>query len=369
MRVGIDARLIYYHNAGIGQYISNLTQALARANQSDEFVVFQSRKDTAPVVHAPNFRRQVLWTPSHFRFESWALSAELYWHSLDLLHSPDFIPPARLRTPCVITMHDLAFWLYPRFLTKESARYYGQVDRASRQSSHIIAVSQNTKQDAVRLLGVPDDKISVIYEAANEIYRPSDRAAAQRHVASRYGVSGEFILHVGTIEPRKNLPTLLQAYRRVRDAYKLEIGLIIAGGKGWLWDEVDTLTRQLGLTGKVLFPGNVPRDELVHLYNAARLFVFPSFYEGFGLPPLEAMACGTPVVVSNTSSLPEVVGDAGLLVDPNDAEAWAAEICRVAQDDKTWREMREKGLRRAGLFSWERAARETLDVYRNAARH
>jgi glycosyltransferase involved in cell wall biosynthesis len=367
VRIGIDARLVFYHQAGIGQYILRLSQALAQIDRDDTFVIFKSRKDRTPIVEQANFKRQNMWTPSHHRFERWAMSAELAPFALDVLHSPDFIPPAWTRCPAVITMHDLAFMLYPRFLTRESARYYGQVDVAARQADHIIAVSESTKRDTIRLLGVPETKITVISEAAHPLFEPLAEDTARAFVRTRYNLSSEFILFVGTIEPRKNLPTLLRAFHRLREHYKSEAVLAMAGHRGWLVEEVDRVIAELQLGGAVRFLGNVQNEDLVYLYNAARLFVLPSFYEGFGLPPLEAMACGTPVIVSNVSSLPEVVGDAGLLINPEDVEGLTVAMWRALTDEKLRHELREKGCRRAQTFSWERAARETLNVYRRVA--
>lgn len=367
VRIGIDARLVFYHQAGIGQYILRLTSALAELDAADEFILFQSRKDKTRLSRAPNFKRQILWTPSHHRFETLALSVELAPYRLDVLHSPDFIPPSRVRFPSVITVHDLAFLLYPRFLTRQSAHYYGQVDPAARRAAHIIAVSQSTKRDIVRLLGVPNEKITVIYEAAHPIFQPLAPDVARQQVRARYGVAQDFILFVGTIEPRKNLPMLLEAFRKLLDVYKPRLKLVVAGKKGWLDEQVDAAVDKLKLRDAVCFVGGVTSEDLVQLYNAARVFALPSFYEGFGLPPLEAMACGIPVVVSNTSSLPEVVGDAGQLVAPDDVDGWSVALWRALSDEHLRAEAREKGLRRAALFSWQRAARETLDVYRKVA--
>jgi glycosyltransferase involved in cell wall biosynthesis len=368
MRIGIDARLVYYHQAGIGQYILRLTQALAQIDHVDQFILFKSRKDKTLIVDHPRFKLDQLWTPSHHRFERWALSLELAPFALDVLHSPDFIPPARTRCPSVITMHDLAFLLYPRFLTRDSARYYGQVDVAARQADHIIAVSESTKRDTVRLLGVPPQKITVIHEAAHPLFTPLTDDETLARIRVHYRLPSDFVLFVSTIEPRKNLPTLLRAFRRLRDNYKSQTLLAIAGRRGWLSEEVDGVIADLKLDNAVRFLGGVPNEELVYLYNAARLFVLPSFYEGFGLPPLEAMACGTPVIVSNVSSLPEVVGDAGLLVHPEDVEGLTVAMWRALTDEDLRRELREKGFKRARTFSWQRAARETLDVYRKVAR-
>lgn len=367
MRIGIDARLIYYQTAGIGQYILRLTEAMADLDKEDDFVLFQSRKDKNQLATSPNFQRRVLWTPSHHRFETKTISAELFPHHLDVLHSPDFIPPAFTRCPSVITVHDLAFLLYPGFLTPQSARYYGQVDGAARRARHIIAVSESTKRDIIRLLGVPDHKVSVIHEAAHPTFSEQDHDEARRYVVERYGLDDDFVLYVSTIEPRKNLPTLLKAFRRLVDVYHLRVTLAIAGSEGWLTEKVKETVSDLKLGECVRFLGAVTIEDLLHLYNAASVFALPSFYEGFGLPPLEAMACGTPVVVSNTSSLPEVVGDAAQLVDPNDVEAWCVALWRILTDRELQGEMREKGLRRAATFSWRRAGQETLDVYHKVA--
>jgi len=364
VRIGIDARLIFYHQAGIGQYILRLTQALAQIARDDAFILFTSRKDKTIHIPQPNVRQQPLWTPSHYRFERITLSVELAPFALDVLHSPDFIPPRWTRCPTVITVHDLAFLRYPRFLTRASARYYGQVDLAARQATHIIAVSQSTKRDLINLLGVPESKITVIYEAAHPLFAPMDKTRAREFVRRLYNLPDEFVLFVGTIEPRKNLPTLLRAFKRLRDNYKMQLPLVIAGYRGWLVEEVDQALAEVQLGDALRFLGSVRNEELVYLYNAASLFVLPSFYEGFGLPPLEAMACGTPVIVSNVSSLPEVVGDAALLVAPDDVEGLAVAMARVLTDETLRNELRDKGLARARTFSWERAARETLAVYR-----
>lgn len=364
MRVGIDSRLVFYHQAGIGQYILRLTQALARLDRENQYVLFTSRKDKTPIVDQPNFKRQKLWTPSHHRFEPAALSIELAPFALDVLHSPDFIPPARLRAKSVITVHDLAFLLFPDFLTRPSARYYSRVDIAARKADHIIAVSESTKRDTIRLLGVPPEKITVIPEAAHPIFTPIPNEEALERVRARYKLPRNFILFVGTIEPRKNLPTLIRAFHRMRDNYKTDAVLVIAGHRGWLVEEVDQTLEETNLGEAVRFLGGVPNEELVYLYNAARVFAFPSRYEGFGLPPLEAMACGTPVVTANVSSLPEVVGDAALLVNPEDVDGLAVAMWRLLSEENLRRELRAKGIKRAQIFSWERAARATREVYR-----
>jgi glycosyltransferase involved in cell wall biosynthesis len=366
MRVGIDARLVYYSQAGIGQYILHLVNGLAKADTENDYVLLQSRKDDTTILEQPNFRRVSLWTPSHHRLERYSLNVELMRLGLDVLHSPDFIPPHRPSCKSVITVHDLAFLLYPHFLTKESARYYGHIDQAVRWTDHIISVSESTKRDTIQHLGVPEDKITVVHEAASPIFRPVEREEAKEQVRNRHGVDGPYILFVSTIEPRKNVPTLLRAIWQLMECYKQDVRLVLAGGRGWLFEDAFAVVEELKLDDRVHFVGRVSSEDLLYLYNAAEMLAHPAFYEGFGLPPLEAMACGLPVVVSDVASLPEVVGDAGLLIDPNNADELTVAMWRLLNDSELWKELREKGLRQARQFSWERAARETMEIYRLA---
>jgi len=372
MRIGIDARLIHYSQAGIAQYTTHLVKALAKIDRSNQYYLLQSRKETTPLVDAHNFARRGIWTPSHHSLEHYILGLEVANLRLDVLHSPDFIPPKRnplAKFKTVITVHDLAFLIYPHFLTKKAARYYGQIDRAVRRANHIIAVSESTKADLGRFLGVSDSKVTVIYEAANPVYKPMPKEEAWKKANKLYpNLPRDFLLFVGTLEPRKNIPTLLDAYKIMRDSYKQDpVKLVLAGSPGWLFDGIFQKVQDLGLEGEVLFLGRVPTSALVALYNAALALVHPAHYEGFGLPTLEAMACGTPVVTTNVSSLPEVVGDAALLVSPDDAEEMAVAMWRVISDERLRKTLSQKGLNRAKAFSWEKAAQETLEVYRKAA--
>jgi glycosyltransferase involved in cell wall biosynthesis len=363
MRVGIDARLVYYRQAGISQYTLRLLEQLAVIDQEDEFTVFQSRKQPLQVVDQPNFRRRALWTPPHHRLEQVLLPLEMAMVDLDVLHSPDFIPPFWRNCRSVITVHDLNFLLFPDFLTPESASYYAQIDQAVRSCDHIIAVSESTKRDLIRLTGAPENKITVVYEAAHPTLRPlQDGEKAEWR--AKLGLPQDFILFVSTIEPRKNVPTLLKAYRKLLDEYRPDIQLVLAGEKGWLSDEVSALVQELSLEPYVRFLGKVTPDELLGLYNTAQMLVHPAFYEGFGLPPLEAMACGTPVVVSRTSALPEIVGDAALLVEPTDTDGLTVSMWRLLSDTELRQQLIDKGLKRARLFSWRKAAEETLAIYR-----
>ena len=366
MRVGIDARLVYYSQAGIGQYILHLVDGLSKVDRDNEYVLLQSRKDDTSILEQPNFRRVSLWTPSHHRLERYALNVELMRLGLDVLHSPDFIPPHRPSCKSVITVHDLAFLLYPHFLTKESARYYGHIDQAVRWTDHIIAVSESTKRDTIQHLGVPEDKITVVYEAANPIFGPVAQEEARQHVLDRHGVDGPFILFVSTIEPRKNVPTLIRALWQLQECYKENVRLVLAGGRGWLFEDAFAVVDELNMDGRVHFLGRVSSEDLLYLYNAAEMLAHPAFYEGFGLPPLEAMACGLPAIVSNVASLPEVVGDAGVLIDPHDVDELTVAMWRVLNDSELRKDLQMKGIRQAERFSWERAAHETAAIYQLA---
>jgi glycosyltransferase involved in cell wall biosynthesis len=366
MQIGIDARLVYYTRAGIGQYTLRLTHALASLYGEDRFTLLQDRRQPTPLLDEPNVATTGCLVPSHHSLEQMLLPWFVDRLKVDVFHSPDFIPPLRAGGPSVITIHDLAFLIYPHFLTKDSARYYGQIDRAVRRADRVIAVSESTKGDLIRMLGTPEDKIRVIYEAADPLFQPEDRAGALEQVQALFELPGDFILFVSTIEPRKNVTGLLRAYRRLRDDYKLTPVLVLVGARGWLCNEVDELVDKLDLRPYCFFLGSVGSHDLSHLYNAATCLVHPAFYEGFGLPPLEAMACGTPVIVSNVSSLPEVVGDAALLVNPENDEEITVALWRLLTDRVLWTELREKGLCRAAAFSWERAAQQTMAVYGEA---
>jgi glycosyltransferase involved in cell wall biosynthesis len=364
MRIGIDARIVYYARGGIRNYVLHLLDVLPPLDADTDYYVLHSRKAQSPPLPGTNLRPVPCWTPSHHRLERWALGVEVARLGLDLLHTTDFIPPALGPRRSVITVHDLNFLHYPQFLTAESHRYYNQqIAWAVRRADHILADSHATKSDMVSLLDVPLEKVTVVHLAADPAFRPLAEADVRR-VAARYGLEPGYLLFVGTLEPRKNLPGLLQAYRLLLDAEVTTSPLVLIGGKGWLYDEVFERVEVLHLQGRVRFLHDVPDADLPAMYNAASVLATPSFYEGFGLPALEAMACGTPVAVADRASLPEVVGEAGLLVNPDDPDGIARALARVLTDEPLRARMQELGLAQAGRFTWERAARATLAVYR-----
>ena len=361
MRIALDARLVTYQRGGIGQYILHLVEAWTRI-AGDEFVILRSRKERGLL--APNLPGVPLWTPPHHRFEQLTLPIELARLKFDLLHSPDFIPPWRGRFRRLITVHDLTFLYYPQFLTAASRRYYNdQIEQAVRVADHISADSTNTKDDLVRRLGVAPEKITVVLLAHNPIYRPLDEAVC-RPILARLGLARGFLLFTGTLEPRKNVSGLLTAYRALCDRQPSTPMLVLAGRRGWLYDEIFQQLATLKLAERVRFAQDLPNEDWVALYNAAGLLVLPSFYEGFGLTVLEAMACGTPVVCSDRGSLPQVAGDAALFINPDDLDGLANAMERALEDESLRAQMRERGFANVKRFSWEKTAQQTLDIYR-----
>jgi len=364
MRIGIDTRIVHYARGGIRNYVLHLLGALAALDEDADYYVLHSRKDRNPPRPGPNFHSVACWTPSHHRLERLALGIEIARLRLDLLHSPDFIPAASGYRRSIITIHDLNFLHYPQFLTPESHRYYNrQIEWAVHRADHILADSHATKSDLISLLDVPSEKVTVVHLAADPAFRPLPEAQTARVIA-RYGLEPGYLLFVGTLEPRKNLPGLLQAYRLLLDAEVTTAPLVLIGGKGWLYDEVFERIKVLHLTERVCFLHDVPDADLPGLYNSASVLTTPSFYEGFGLPALEAMTCGTPVVVAERASLPEVVGEAGLLVNPDEPDDIARTLARVLTEEPLRARMRELGLVQAARFTWAETARKTLAIYR-----
>ncbi len=362
MRIGIDARLIAYRAAGTSTYVESLIQALAGLNSEHTFVVLESRKAQRSIV-PPTMRCAVLWTPPHHRLERNALSAELARLRLDVLHSTDFIPPRGGARRHVISVHDLTFLHYPQYLTAESLRYYaGQIETAVTQADHILTISQSSKRDIMELLDVPEDKVTVHLLGVDPRFRPLP-AEALAEWCVRLSLPEDYFLFVGTFEPRKNIIGLLDAYALLRTFVKDAPPLILAGSRGWMYDETLAHISKLGLNETVQLRENLPNEAFPALYGGAIALLMPSFYEGFGLPPLEAMACGTLPIVSNRSSLPEVVGDVGALVEPEDPTSIAAAMQR-ALDDNDWRAaQRAAGITRAAGFRWEDTARIALATY------
>jgi len=389
MRIGIDITSAVRQGAGIGRFTRELIRAFlaldAVGTSLHSFVLFAAtgglaRSITEPrlaYVTQPAITRRLKFEICNLNFlsDDWL---HRIWHRarlpipiqtaigrVDLFHEPDFVlPPTLPRTPTVLTVHDLTFVRDPESAFPRLRRYLNRVvPQSVARATHVLADSVATKNDLVDLYHASPDKITVLYggvDARFVLVRDPERLAAVR---AKYGIgSSPFILGLGTIQPRKNYKRLIQAFSNIK--YQMSnIKLAIAGGKGWLYDDIFAEVKRLGLEGCVLFPGFVDDDDLPALYSAAEALAFPSIYEGFGLPILEAMACGTPVVTSVTSSLPELAGDAALLVEPTDAGAIATALLRLLQEDDLRRKLVGAGFEQARKFTWEKAAAQLLEVY------
>lgn len=377
LRIGLNAHLLAlgetYRGAGINGYIYHLLRHLPHgeptiAGWPVEFVAFlhDARFVAPPGLTVERSRWNTAGPWRRIAWEQTRLAA--LTRRLDLLHGLAYALPLACACPAVVTVHDLSFLRYPTAFRRLNRAYLSWITRVSiRKARRVIAVSESTRQDVIALCGAPADRVVAVPNGVAEEFRPADRAevAAFRQ---RKGLPERFFLFLGTLEPRKNIERLLDAYALfLKDQGARAAAapsLVIAGAKGWFYEAIFARVERLKLADRVFFPGFVPTAELPWWYRAADLFIYPSLYEGFGLPVLEAMACGTPVITSNASSLPEVAGDAALLVPPDDADALAAAMARVWHDRTLAAALQEAGLAQASRFSWQRTARETIAVYR-----
>jgi len=362
--IGIDARLTHYRVGGISRYITALIGALEELQPAHDFTLVQSRKARGRL--STRLGTAKVWTPPHHPWERAALSVELARRRFDLLHSPDFIAPLRGGKRHVITVHDLSFIHYPEYITAESRHYYnGQIAASLRRADHILADSEATKRDLMDILAVPADKITVHMLGVDERFMPLDKACTQPALRS-LGLPDAYFLFVGTLEPRKNLVGLAQAYRELKLDFPDAPKLVIAGRPGWHYEQLMTDLGAVGINDDLIIKQEVADSQLPALYNEALALLTPSFYEGFGLTALEAMACGTMPIVSRVASLPEIVGDVGLLIDPQDIGSIAEALARVLTDSH-WRGRQEQAaLQRAAEFRWNDTARIALDCYDRA---
>jgi len=361
MLIGIDAsRSVAQERTGTENYSLNLIRHLLALQSDHRYRLYFNRPPTYNLQPVTCNLRIIpfprLWT--HLR-----LSWEMARRPPDLLFVPAHVLPIVHPRRSVVTVHDLGYLYYPqahrlldRIYLDLSTRYN------ARAAAHLIADSSATQRDLIERYGVEPDKITVVYPGYDDTaFQPVSDEEAIEAVKTRYDIAGDYILFVGTLQPRKNLIRLTEAFSNLQPPTS-NLQLVIAGKKGWLYEKAFRRVKELGLEGSVLFPGYVAAGDLPALLSGARLFVFPSLYEGFGLPVLEALACGTPVVCSNASSLPEVAGDAALLVDPLDVGGLAAALARVLGDEELRAELIQRGFEQAKGFSWERCARETLNV-------
>ena len=375
-RIGLNAHLLSqsqsYRGAGISGYIMQLLRCLSHdvsggSEYGAGFHYLAYLQEGAPEFGPDLQVRSTTWNTSRpWQRILWEQTCLMrYSRDLDLVHGLAYAAPLAAACPTVVTVHDLSFVRFPGAFRAFNRVYLRWITRLSaRRAAQVIAVSGSTRDDLVRLFGLTAERVTVVHNGVTEDFSPAaeDEVEAFRQAK---GLPSRFVLYVGTIEPRKNLVRLVDAYAQLPPPIRKNAPLVIGGGKGWFYSQVFQRVADLGLEGSVIFPGFLPIEELPWWYRAASLFVYPSVFEGFGLPVLEALASGTPVITSNTSSLPEVAGDAAILVDPRDASALSNAMLQVLSDRSKAEAMRELGTVQAAKFSWQRTARETEAVYKS----
>jgi glycosyltransferase involved in cell wall biosynthesis len=374
LRIGFDATPAVRQGGGIGRYTRELLRALGALDTENRYSLFYASPAGAPAHALPplprNFRARHLpfddvWLARVWHRARLPLAVDWLTGPIDLFHSPDFtLPPTRRGTRTILTVHDLSFVRDPGSAMPVLRAYLNQVvPRSVARADLVLADSQATRADLVELYGADPHKIEVLYSGVNEAFQPVRDPVRLEAVRAKYGLGGgPFILAVGTLQPRKNYVRLIQAFATLPG--RGDLRLVIAGGKGWLFDEIFTEVERLGLGGRVIFPGFAADEDLPALYSAASVLAYPSIYEGFGLPILEAFACGTPVVTSTASCLPEVAGEAALMAPPTDVDALRDALRRVLEDADLSLKLVAAGRERAKQFSWQKAAEELLNHYR-----
>jgi len=371
LRIAIDAHSVGTGLGGNESYATNLIEALAEIDSVNSYTLYVTRREALERFSGrwPNVSVRTTLPHTPLIRIPLTLSAELRRKPVDVLHvqftSPPFSP-----CPVVVSIHDLSFEHLPQtFKWRSRKQLRITVRRSAREAAQVIALSEYARDDIINTYGVAPEKVSVIPLAAPAHFRPVLDEEQLQRVRQTYGIEGDYILSVGAIQPRKNLSRLVAAYSRLRRA-RPEGNLpklVLVGKCAWLYDETLRSIKELEVSDSVILTGYVPESDLPALYSGALALVYPSYFEGFGLPPLEAMQCGTAVIVGDKTSLPEVVGDAGVMVDPFDEDDIAAAIEKVINDSNLREQLRVKGLERAKLFNWRKTARQTLAVYQKAA--
>jgi glycosyltransferase involved in cell wall biosynthesis len=368
MRIAFDGTTLRPARTGVGYYTEHLLQHLVRESADDEIIVLSNRPVDTTSPLPPGVR--VVSSSSRVPRLVWMQTIAprlLRRLHVDVAHFTNGMLPLASPVPTVVTIHDMSLTMFPKYHPPRRVLLNRPlVDFAARRADAIITVSESAKRDIVRLYGSHAERIHVVHEAAAPSFQPvRDRAVLDR-VRQRYDLAERFILYVGTIEPRKNLPKLIEGFANRRKSGQLAHQLVCAGPYGWLSRDIEDLIDRLQIEDAVRFTGYVPFEDLPALYSLAEMFVFPSLYEGFGLPVIEAMACGTPVVTGHVAALAEVGGGAVEQVAHLDADSLGDAIVRLAEDRQRREKLSSLGLERARMFSWARAARETLKVYGHA---
>lgn len=368
MRIGIDATAIPPRRTGAGNYIFQLIKNLAVIDTRNSYIIFAKPDHIAEwKIEQANF--QFISVPLHNRakrlaWEQTGLPILASRYRLDLLHSPHYTIPLPLTCKSVVTFHDMIFFLYPELYGRFRQQFFTTMMRLSaRKADAILTDSQSTAEDLHKILGTQRNKIFPVLLACDRHYQPVTDLSQVNQICTSYGLSpNQYFLYVGVLEPRKNIPVLLQALRNLLD-HGFEHRLAITGKKGWMFDEIFATVKRLQLHPHVIFTGYVPEEHLPFLYTGCTASIYPSLYEGFGMPVLEALACGTPVITSNISSMPEITADAALLIDPHSAEQLTTAMEQMLSNEGLREQLKKRALTRAIEFSWEKTAQETLKIY------
>ena len=369
--IGIDARKL--KDFGIGSYIRNLLESVGKRPESFEyrFRVYVRKADLEDLPDLPaHFEVAHDESPGYSLAELTRFAWKLFRDRLDLFHATHYVLPPLYKTRAVVTIHDIIHLLYPQFLPSRAAHFYARamIRRALKRADRIITVSYNTKRDLADYFGIPGSRTEVIYNGVSGRFRPDIPEAERRRAAGKYGLASPYLLFLGGEKPHKNVQNVVRAFGEARRKHGLPHSLVLAGPLPHNPARLDALVAALELTGSVARPGIVEEEDLPGLYAGASAFLYPTLYEGFGLPVVEAMACGTPVLTSSTSALQEIAGGYAYLVDPMDVDAIATGIALLATDEKVRSDFIELGKKRALDFSWDKAAERTLEVYAAALR-
>lgn len=369
IRIGLDATPLPPRPVGAGNYIIHLIRSLAGLEHEFELVVFAYESGRILIGDHPLSSVEWVTFPDHsparrLIWEQTSLPRLALQQRLDLLHSLHYTRPLRLPCRSVVTLHDMTFILFPELHTRSKRLFFPWMIRYSAWTADALAaVSENTRRDAIRLLDLDPERIFTTPNGIDTVYHPIEDPIARQECQTRYDLPEEFLLFVGLVEPRKNLPLLIRAYGELASRFPAP-DLVVVGRLGWMYEDVFRQVQELGLKERVHFTGYVPAEDLPMVYNLAKVFIYPSRYEGFGFPPLEAMACGTPVITTAISAMQDQVGDAGLLVSPDDVAALSQAIERLLSDPDLRRVLSERGRQRAGEYTWTRTAQTTLQAYR-----
>jgi glycosyltransferase involved in cell wall biosynthesis len=363
LRIGIDVHSLGGQQGGNETYYQELVKGLVALPSQHDLVLYYTHDAARRRVNANGHIRLERLSPRHPLLRipltlPWRVRAD----RLDIFHAQHVIPPF-IRCKTVTTIPDIAYEHFPEAFPRSQRIWMKQLIRNSAiKADHIITVSEYSKQDIARTYGVAEEKITVTYEGAGEEFRPHDKEAAREKLARNYGINGVFILYLGRLQGRKNLARVVEAFARVRSA-GLPHKLVLAGKRDSLFEPVLARIRELNIEHDVVLPGYIPAEDVPLFYSAAEVFVYPSFFEGFGLPVVEAMSCGVPVITSRGSSLEEVAGDAALLVDPLSEDSITGALLQILRDNQMQVQMRQAGLDRSKYFSFKKTARQTMDVY------